>query len=64
MMTGAIPICSENWLICHIDSAVNRKPKPMISRLSTRMISGATTNIAAMAPRPRGIVTKPVVIAG
>jgi len=25
------------------DSAVNRKPKPMISRLSTR-ISGATTN--------------------
>src|SRR3954452_19775938 len=24
MMTGTIPICSENWLICHIDSAVNR----------------------------------------
>src|SRR5947207_10275092 len=43
MMTGAFPICSENWLICHIDSAVNRKPKPMISRLSTRMMSGATT---------------------
>ncbi len=64
MMTGAMPICSENWLICHIDSAVSRKPNRMISRLSTRMISGATRNIAAMAPKPRGIVTSPVVIAG
>src|SRR6266446_5888874 len=24
MTTGAIPICSENWVICHIDSAVSR----------------------------------------
>jgi hypothetical protein len=64
MMTGAMPICSEKQLICHIETAVSRKPNPMISRLSTRLISGATRNIAAMLPMPRGAVTSPVVSAG
>ena len=64
MMTGVMPICSENWLICHIDTAVSRRPNKMINRLSTRLISGATRNIAAMLPMPRGAVTSPVVSAG
>src|ERR1700674_3913472 len=46
MTIGAMPISSENWLICHIDTAVSRRPNRMISRLSTRLISGATRNIA------------------
>src|SRR3984893_14020997 len=60
MTIGAMPICSENWLICHIDTAVSRRPNRMISRLSTRLISGATRNIATMLPMPRGAVTRPV----
>jgi hypothetical protein len=35
----------------------------MIIRLSTRLITRAMKNIAAMLPKPRGTVTNPVVIA-
>ncbi len=64
MTTGAMLICNEKQLICHIDTAVSSRPNRMISRLSTRLISGATRNSAAMAPMPRAEATSPVVSAG
>ena len=63
-MTGPMPMCSEKPLICHCENAVIRKPIRMISRLSIRLISRATTNIAIIVPRPRGAMTSPVVSAG
>ena len=63
-MTGAIPICSENPVICHSETTVISSPDRMISRLSTRLISRPTRNIAAIVPTPRGAVTSPVVNTG
>ena len=63
-MTGAIPICSENPVICHSESTVSRNPVRISSRLSTRLIMRPTRNIAIIVPMPRGAVTSPVVNTG
>ena len=63
-MTGAIPICSENPVICHSDTAVSPSPIRISSRVSTLPIIRPTTNIAAIVPKPRVAVTRPVVITG
>ena len=55
-----MPICSENPVICHNETAVSRSPTRMNSRLSTLLISRPTMNIATIVPNPRGAVTSPV----
>ena len=58
-MIGPDPICSENPVICHSDAAVSRNPTRMNRRLSTRLISRATMNIASIVPKPRGAIIQP-----
>ena len=63
-MIGIEPIERSKWVICQRANVLRDRPVNRISRVSTFPISRPTANMATNEPRPRGMLTSPLVSAG
>jgi hypothetical protein len=64
VMTGQEVMAREKWLICQAAMPLSTKPPNTSRRESTLPTMRPTANMPMKAPRPRGIMTSPVVTTG